>query len=149
MLHEAAGETGESTAQSVWIVVSCMIMKPFPSSFDSGQRTSWCYWSRSDWFVMLLRSATASQMYRRKVGTLLASCIATLVTNLPTSPPPFVKKKLAPSRFFPKYLGAIVWAIVDFPVPAKPLSQKMHRLSCPSAQLYISCSRSTRVLGMD
>jgi len=40
-----------------------------------------------------------------------------------------------------------VRAIVDFPVPAKPFSQKMHRLSCPSAQLYISCSRSTRVLG--
>ena len=38
-------------------------------------------------------------------------------------------------------------ATVDFPVPAKPFSQKIHRSSCLSAQSYISCSRSTRVLG--
>ena len=115
--------------------------QPLPSSFDSGRRTSWCHWSRSDWFIMSLRSAIASQMYPRRVGTLFASCIATLVTNLPawpTSPPPFVKKKLAPSRFFSKYLRAIVRAMVDFPVPAKPFSQKIHRLSCPSAHLCIS-----------
>jgi hypothetical protein len=40
-----------------------------------------------------------------------------------------------------------VSAIVDFPVPAKPFSQKIHRSSCLSAQSYISCSRSTRVSG--
>ena len=37
-----------------------------------------------------------------------------------------------------KYLRATVRAIVDFPVPAKPFSQKMQRSSCPSAQSYIS-----------
>jgi hypothetical protein len=73
-----------------------------------------------------------------------------LVTNLPawpTSPPPREKKKLAPRRFCSKYLRATVRAIVDFPVPAKPLNQKMHLPSCPSVQLYISWRRSTRVSG--
>jgi hypothetical protein len=36
---------------------------------------------------------------------------------------------------------------VDFPVPARPFSQKRHRSSCPSAQLYMSRRRSTRVSG--
>jgi hypothetical protein len=111
-----------------------------PSSFNRGRRTSWCHWSRRDWLAISLCSVTASQMYRRRVGTLFASCTATLVTNLPawpTSPPPFVKKKLAPSRLFSKYLRATVRAIVDFPVPAKPFSQKMHCLSCPSAHVCI------------
>jgi hypothetical protein len=115
--------------------------QPLPSSFDIGRRTSWCHWSQSDWLVMSLRSVIASQMYRWRVGTLFASCTATLVTNLPawpTSPSPFVKKKLAPSRFFSKYLRATVRAMVDFPVPAKPFSQKMHRLSCPSVHVCIS-----------
>jgi hypothetical protein len=81
---------------------------------------------------------------------LFASCTAILVKNLPawlTSPPPLEKKKLAPRRSSSRYLRATVRAIVDFPVPAKPLSQKMHCTSCLSAQSYISCSRSTRVLG--
>ena len=70
--------------------------------------------------------------------------------NLPawlTSLLPFEKKKLAPRRPCSKYLRATVRAIVDFPVPAKPFSQKMHRLSCPSAQSYISRRTSTRVSG--
>jgi hypothetical protein len=99
---------------------------------------------------MSLRLAIASQIYCRRDGMLFASCTAILVKNLPawlTSPPPLEKKKLALRRSSSKYLRAIVRAIVDFPVPAKPLSQKMHRSSCPSAQSYISCSRSTRVLG--
>src|SRR5271170_8219915 len=81
---------------------------------------------------------------------LFASCMAILVKNLPawlTSPPPLEKKKLAPRRSSLPYLWAMVRAIVDFPVPAKPLSQNMHRPSSPSAQSYISCSRSTRVSG--
>lgn len=111
-----------------------------PSSFDRGRRMSWCHWSRRDWLAILLCSVTASRMYRRRVGTLFASCTATLVTNLlawPASPLPFVKKKLALSRLFSKHLRATVRAMVDFPVPAKPLSQKMHRLSCPSAYACI------------
>jgi hypothetical protein len=70
-----------------------------------------------------------------------ANCLAMLVKNLPAwliSPPPLEKKKLAPSDVSSKYLRAIVRAIVDFPVPAKPLSQKMQRSSCPSAHVYIS-----------
>jgi hypothetical protein len=124
--------------------------QPLPSSFNSGSRTSSCHWSRRDRLVILLHSVTASEMYRRRVRTLLASCTATLVTNLPacpTSPPPRVKKKLAPRRFWSKYLRATVRAIVDFPVPAKPFSQKMQRSSCPSAQPDISRRSSTRVLG--
>ena len=42
---------------------------------------------------------------------LLASCNTILVTNLPawpTSPPPREKKKLAPRRFWSKYLRATV-----------------------------------------
>src|ERR1700710_2826422 len=73
-----------------------------------------------------------------------------LVTNLPawpTSPPPREKKKLAPRRFWSRHLRATVRAIVDFPVPAKPFSQKMHCSFCPSAQLYMSRRRPTRVLG--
>ena len=72
-----------------------------------------------------------------------------LVTNLPacpTSPPPREKKKLA-ARRLSWYLRATVRAIVDLPVPARPLSQKMHRSSGPSAQLSISSRRATRVLG--
>jgi hypothetical protein len=73
-----------------------------------------------------------------------------LVTNFPawpTSPPPCEKKKLAPRRFWSKYFRAIVRAMVDFPVPAKPFNQKMHLPSCASVQLYISRRRSTRVSG--
>jgi hypothetical protein len=67
---------------------------------------------------------------------LFASCTAILVKNLLawlTSPPPLKKKKLAPRRSSSKYLRAIVRVIVDFPVPAKLLSQKMHYVSCPLA----------------
>jgi hypothetical protein len=124
--------------------------EPLPFSFDRGRRTSCCHWSRRDWFAMPRRSARASHMCRSREGMLLASCTAMLVTNLPawpTSPPPREKKKLAPRRFLSKYRRATVRAIVDFPVPAKPLSQKTHRSSCPSAQLCISRMRSTRVSG--
>src|SRR5271154_4217997 len=71
-----------------------------------------------------------------------------LVTNLPawlTSPPPLEKKKLAPRRCCSKYRRATVRDIVDFPVPAKPFSQKMHRESSPSTHASISWRRSTRV----
>ena len=81
---------------------------------------------------------------------LFASCIAILVKNLPVwliSLPPLKKKKLAPRRSFLQYLLAMVRAIVDFPVPAKLLSQNIHRSSCPLAQSHISCSMPTRVLG--
>jgi len=124
--------------------------QPLLSSFESGPRTSSCHWSRRDWLAMLLCSVTALEMCRRRVGTLLASCTAMLVTNFPawpTSPPPRAKKKLAPRRTRSEYSRAMVRAIVDFPVPAKPFSQKMHCSSCLSAQLYISRRSSTRVLG--
>ena len=100
---------------------------------------------------MSLYSVIALEMCQCRVGTLLASCMAMLVTNFPacpTSPPPRAKKKLAPRRTRSEYSWAMVRAIVDFPVPAKPFSQKMHRSSCLSAQLYISRRSSTRVLGM-
>jgi hypothetical protein len=77
-----------------------------------------------------------------------ASCNAMLVTNLPawpTSPPPREKKKLAPRHFRTKHARATVRAIVDFPVPARPLSQKMHRSSSPSAHSCICRRTSTRV----
>ena len=118
------------------------------STFDSGPRTSWCHWSRRDWLAMSLRSVTALQMYCWRGGMLFASCNAMLVTNLPawpTSPPPREKKKLAPRIFRSKYVRAAVRAIVDFPVLAKPLSQKIHRSSSPSAYLCISRRTSTRV----
>ena len=79
---------------------------------------------------------------------LIASCNAMLVTNLPawpTSPPPREKKKLAPRRCCSEYVRATVRAMVDFPVPAKPFNQKMHRSSCLTAQLYMSRRSSTRV----
>src|SRR5271155_3512111 len=44
-------------------------------------------------------------------------------------------------------LATSVRAIVDLPVPAKPLSQKMLGEYSPSAQSYISWRRSTRVSG--
>jgi hypothetical protein len=106
-------------------------------SFNSGARTSWRHWSHRLWLTMLLSSVMASQMCRLRGSMFLASCTAIVVTNLPawlTSPPPLEKKKLAPRRF-PEYLQATVRPIVDFPVPARPHSQKMHRSSCPPAQL--------------
>jgi len=118
------------------------------SSLESGRKTRWHHWSRRDWFAISFCSKTASEMNRWICGTLRASCTAKLVKSLPawpTSPPPLEKKKLAPRRFWSEYLRATVRAIVDFPVPAKPFSQKIHCLSCPSAQSYISCKRSTRV----
>jgi hypothetical protein len=83
----------------------------------------------------------------------VASCTARLVKNLPawlTSLLPFEKKKLAPRRFYLLYLRAIVREIIDFPVPARPFSQKMHCSfypSFPSAQSYIRYRRSIRVSG--
>jgi hypothetical protein len=124
--------------------------KLLPSSFDSGPRTSSRHWSRRDRLAMSLYSVVALQINRWRVGTLLASCTAMLVTNLPawpTSPPPCEKKKLAPRRTRSEYSRAMVRAIVDFPVPARPFSQKMHCSSCLSAQMYISRRSSTRVLG--
>ena len=121
-----------------------------PFNWKSGRKMSWFHWSRRPLLAMLVSFEIASQMYRCRVGTLLASCTAMLATNLPawlTSPPPLEKKKLAPRRLCFLYLWATVRAIVDFPVPAEPFSQKIQRLSCPLAQLYISCSRSTRVSG--
>lgn len=41
----------------------------------------------------------------------------------------------------------MVRATMDFPVPAKPLSQKIDCLSCLVAELYISWRRSTQVSG--
>ena len=109
---------------------------------------SWRHWSRREWFAISICSSAASEMYRPNDGALYASYIAIVVKNLPawpTSPPPLEKKKLAPRRFCSKYLRATVRAIVDFPVPAKLLSQKIHRLSSLSTQLYISLRRLTRV----
>jgi hypothetical protein len=109
--------------------------------------------SERDRLAISLRFVTASQMYCRRDGTLKVSCTARLVKNLPawlTSPPPFEKKKLAPRRFCSLYLRATVRETVDFPVPARPFSQKMHCSSCPSVpstQSYIPCRRSTRVSG--
>jgi hypothetical protein len=62
--------------------------------------------------------------------------MAILIKNLLawlTSPPPLKKKKLALRRSSLKYLRAIIRAIVDFLIPAKPLSQKVHYVSCPLA----------------
>jgi len=123
---------------------------PFSFNLESGRRTSCRHWSRRDWLAMLRRSKRASYICWPRDGTLLASCHTMLVTNLPVppiSPPPREKKKLAPSRAFLRYLRATMRAIVDFPVPARPFSQKMQRSSCPLAQLYISLRRSTRVSG--
>ena len=82
------------------------------------------------------------------MGTLLASCTAVLVTNLPawlTSPPPRENKKLAPRRSSSQHLQAMVREIVDFPVPAKPFSQKMKCSSGLLDQLYISRRMSMQV----
>jgi hypothetical protein len=108
--------------------------QPLPFIFDSGRRTSCCHWSRRDWLAMSLRSMITSHKSWWREGMLFASCNAMLVTNLPAwpmSPPPREKKKLAPRHPHWKKSRATVRAIVDFPVPAKPFSQKMHRLSCP------------------
>ena len=80
----------------------------------------------------------------------LASCHAILVNSIPvwaTSPPPRAKKKLAPKIPFPCSSFANVRAIVDFPVPAMPFSQKI----CCSCSLLaytntlISSSTAVRV----
>jgi len=125
------------------------------SSFTNfnGRMTSSRHCSERDRFAISLRSLTISQICVWRDGTASASCTARLVTNLPawlTSPPPLEKKKLAPRRFCSLNLRATVREIVDFPVPARPFSQKISRSSCPSfpsAQSYISCSRPRRVLG--
>jgi len=91
------------------------------------------HWPRRDRAGISLRFVTASQIYLRSAGTLFASCTSILVKNLaalPTSPPPWEKKKLAPRRFSSKYLRAIVREMVAFPVLARPFSQKIHGLSC-------------------
>lgn len=54
-------------------------------------------------------------------------------------------KALAPRAFRSNHARATVRAMVDFPVPAKPLSQKMHCSSCPSAHSCIWRRTSTRV----
>ena len=122
-------------------------------SFESGLKIRWFHWSESDRLAILLRSLTTSRIWVSRDGTADASCTARLVKNLRallTSSPPSKNKKLAPRRFYSKNLRATVRAIVDFPVPARPFSQKMYRISCPfvpSAQSYILCRRSTCVSG--
>jgi hypothetical protein len=70
--------------------------------------------------------ATASSMRFFRSGEVRASWAAIVMANFPTdarSPPPLEKKKLAPRRLNLAYLQATVKAMVDFPVPAMPLSQ--------------------------
>jgi hypothetical protein len=139
-----------SHSSSASTTTTCEDWQPFSPSFDSGRRTSCYHWSRRDWLAMSRRFTRALHICGLREGMLLASCTAMLITNLaawPTSPPPREKKKLAPRRFWSKYLRATVRATVDFPVPAKPFSQKMQRSSWLSAQLHISWRRSTRVSG--
>src|ERR1700734_3851757 len=87
-------------------------------------------------------------MYRLSSGDLSASCVARVVKTLledPRSPPPLEKKKLAPRRPCSSYSRAIVRAMVDFPVPAIPFSQKMPLSHRPSAHSLIRARTSTRV----
>jgi hypothetical protein len=121
-----------------------------PRNFDNGPMISCCHWSRRERLAISLSFIIASLINRLIVGIVLAIWIAMLVTNLPAcpiSPPPRAKKKLAPRQPCSKHRRATVRAIVDFPVPAKPFSQKILHLSCPSAHSNMSRRRSTRVFG--
>ena len=69
--------------------------------------------------------ATASSMRFFSSGEVRASWAAIVIANFPVdarSPPPLEKKKLVPRRLNSAYLWATVRAMVDFPVPAMPLS---------------------------
>jgi hypothetical protein len=120
------------------------------SSIESGWRIRCFHCSRGALPAISGCSATVLLICCLNADSLLDSCTAILVKNLSarlTSPPPREKKKLAPSRFLLSYMWATVRAMVDFPVPAMPFSQKMHRLSSPSAHAIICSRTSTRVLG--
>ena len=120
------------------------------SSLDRGLRISCFHWSRRTWLAMLRFFDIASQIWSLRTGWFPASCTAMLVRNLPawpTSSLPLEKKKLAPRRSLSWYSRATVRAIVDFPVPAQPLSQKMYVSSSLSAHVLICWRTSTRVSG--
>src|SRR5882762_6094714 len=55
------------------------------------------------------------------------------------------KKKLAAKRSSISHVSATVWAIVDFPVPAKPPSQKIDGAFGSENQSLILLKTSTRV----
>jgi hypothetical protein len=79
----------------------------------------------------------------------IASCISRIWVNsylvivrknqaaLPQSPSPLLKKKLPANNPYSLKDLATVHNIVDLPVPAKPLSQKMHFPSSETAHSSI------------
>jgi hypothetical protein len=129
-------------------MTTCDVSAPV-SSLDRGSTISTFHWSRR---VLLTIPSFFDIAFC--IGSLrtesLASCTAIVVTNFPaclTSSSSLEKKKLAPRHPRSQYSRAIVRAIVDFPVPAHPLSQKKSLPSSPSAHFFIRSRTSTRVLG--
>ncbi len=125
------------------------------AKFEIGSITSCFHWSSRILLAIPSSSSSDTALFicSPRTGN-LASCIAILVTNLSallTSSSPLEKKKLAkkfsPRRPLSKYSREIVWAMIDFPVPAQPLNQKIFNRSCPSIHALIWFRISTRVLG--
>ena len=85
----------------------------------------------------------------RKSGYICASwnaSVGKIRWRLLRSSTPLEQKNDAPRRPLAKTRSATVCAIVDFPVPASPLSQKTGGLSKPSVHFSISSNTLSRVL---
>ena len=119
-------------------------------AFFRGSRMRCFHCSLNPCFTISKFSSIAFEINGRRTGRLLVSWAAIVVKNWPAwliSPRPREKKKLAASLFFSAKSQATVREIVDFPVPAIPLSQKIHSPSGSSNQSIIFWRSSTLVSG--
>ena len=129
------------------------VLQGLMSNFETGSITSCFHWSCRILLAIPSSSDAALAIRSPRTGN-FASCTAIVVTNFPaslTSSSALEKKKLAkkfaPCRPLSWYSREIVRAIIDFPVPAQPLSQKIFVPLHPSIHVLIWFRMLTRVLG--
>ena len=119
-----------SSRASITKTTSLTLPEP-PFKFLNGFRISFLNCSLNALLVTEGLSSIAALTYSTRLGSLATNCVAMVVNSKATLPlprSPLLKKKLAPRSPRSAKDYVTVRDIVDFPVPAMPLSQKMTSL---------------------
>jgi hypothetical protein len=138
-------DSGSSSLHSSSASITITVETP---ADRNGSTRNFCIWSWSDsWITSGLdwRSGTSDV---RKAGYFCPSwnaSVGKISWRLLRSSTPLEQKNDAPRRPSANVLSAMVCAIVDFPVPASPLSQKTGDPSQPSVHRSISFNTLSRV----
>ena len=118
------------------VVVWVALRGPTRSFSICEHRDSWPTFGRS-----FRTSSNCCRKYRYRQASWKAM-VGKIFSRLQRSSKSREQKKLAPSFPFSKVVSANDWAMVDFPVPARPLSQKTRWLPSFSNQRSISLRTS-------